>query len=84
MSEDFDSKRPDHPDFMDHSELKKERFSGLRANALSSELEVWLDGEIKKTISAEQIAKHGDAAIAVAIEDVFLLTDVAMDKGVML
>ena len=26
MSEDFDSKRPDHPDFMDHSELRKRDF----------------------------------------------------------
>jgi len=47
MSQDFDSKRPDHPDFMDHSELKKAGFSGLRSNALSSELEIWVDGEIR-------------------------------------
>ena len=78
MSQDFDSKRPDHPDFMDHSELKKARFSGLRSNALSSELEIWVDGEIRKRISALALAKDGDGLIAIAMEDIFGLHDVAI------
>ena len=78
MSEDFDSKRPDHPDFMDHSELKKAGFSGLRSNALSSELEIWVDGEIRKRIAASALAEHGDGLIAIAMEDIFGLHDVAI------
>lgn len=78
MSQDFDSKRPDHPDFMDHSELKKEGFSGLRSNALSSELEIWVDGEIRRRITSEALAAHGDGLIAIAMEDIFGLHDVAI------
>lgn len=78
MSQDFDSKRPDHPDFMDHSELKKARFSGLRSNTLSSELEIWVDGEIRRRITSEALAKDGDGLIAIAMEDIFGLHDVAI------
>ena len=34
-----DFKRPDHPDFMDSSELKKAKWSGIRNNSLSGDLE---------------------------------------------
>jgi hypothetical protein len=78
MSQDFDSKRPDHPDFMDHSELKKAGFSGLRSNTLSSELEIWVDGEIRRRITSVALAEHGDGLIAIAMEDIFGLHDVAI------
>ena len=41
-----DFKRPNHPDFMDASELKKAKWSGIRNNSLSGDLECWIDGEI--------------------------------------
>ena len=37
-------KRPDHPDFMDSSELRKIHFSGIRHNSISDEMEIWVVG----------------------------------------
>ena len=42
--DDFDSKRPDHPDFMGASELKKAEFSGIRHNSLTDQTEIWKVG----------------------------------------
>ena len=79
--DDFDSKRPDHPDFMDTNELKKREFSGIRYNSLSEQLEIWRDGEIAKIILASQLKQAEDmnALIAIAMEDVFGIPDVAID-----
>ena len=41
-----DFKRPNHPDFMDSSELKKKKWSGIRHNTISGDLECWVEGEI--------------------------------------
>ena len=46
--DDFDSKRPDHPDFMDASELKKREFCGLRHNKLSNQMEIWKLGKLPR------------------------------------
>lgn len=40
-------KRPDHPDFMDSSELKKKEFSGVRLNKISQEWEIWTVGDLR-------------------------------------
>lgn len=45
-----EDKRPDHPDFLTTSELKKKEWSGLRLNSLIDTYEFWVAGEIKKTI----------------------------------
>jgi len=37
-------KRPDHPDFMDSTELATMRFTGMRHNSISDYMEVWIDG----------------------------------------
>jgi hypothetical protein len=37
-------KRPDHPDFMDSSELAGIEFSGLRHNSISDYMEFWVLG----------------------------------------
>ena len=50
-------KRPNHPDFMTSSELKKAEWSGVRQNELSREWEFWIVGEIVKRV-------HEDAVIA--------------------
>jgi hypothetical protein len=44
-------KRPDHPDFMDATELKKTKFSGLRANQVGLQTEIWVLGEIVVAVS---------------------------------
>lgn len=54
MMEDF--KRPDHPDFMTSSELKKIGWSGIRHNALTEEQELWTDGDLRLAISTRLIA----------------------------
>ena len=41
-----DFKRSDHPDFKDSSELKKERWNGIRNNSLSGDLECWVEGAV--------------------------------------
>lgn len=78
-TEDFDSKRPDHPDFMATSELKKSEFSGIRVNSLSGDTEIWVAGEIRKVVDKRLLAEHPNAAMANAMEDVFGLTDVGIE-----
>ena len=42
--------RPNHTDFMDSAELKKQQFTGVRQNEISREWEFWILGEIKTRI----------------------------------
>lgn len=64
--------RPNHPDFMDASELKAMNFSGVRHNSLSDDTEIWIDGERVKIISAvaRSINPH---AVEEAFQEVFKL-----------
>jgi len=80
-TDDFDSKRPDHPDFMATSELKKSEFSGVRVNSLSGDTEIWVAGEIRKVVDKRLLAEYSNAALANAMEDVFGLTDVGIEGG---
>ena len=78
---DFDSKRPDHPDFMDANELKRLGFSGLRHNQLSNQMEIWVCGSIAKVIPQKLMDQAVDknAVIAMALEEVFGIYDVAIE-----
>lgn len=67
-------KRSDHNDFATTSELKQRRFSGWRVNKLSMENELWVDGEIKATVSAEEEARDPMACVRKQLE-VFKLHD---------
>ena len=42
--------RPNHPDFMDSSELKRMEWTGVRQNEISREWEFWIVGEIKERV----------------------------------
>ena len=46
MMEIEDFKRPNHNDFKDSSELKKEKFNGIRHNSLTEDMECWIEGEV--------------------------------------
>ena len=46
-----DVKRSDHPDFATTSELKKQLWSGVRLNSITSDYEFWVNGEILKIVS---------------------------------
>ncbi len=43
-------KRPNHPDFMTSSELKKMEWTGVRQNEITREWEFWIVGEIKERV----------------------------------
>lgn len=64
-------KRPDHPDFMTASELKKKEFSGVRRNSLTNHWEIWLVGELKAFGDEKDVN-----AFAAAYEEIFALNDV--------
>lgn len=73
MSEkDFESFRPVHPDFMDFHELRRYKFSGQRRNSIDGSIEIWIDGEIKRVVSAIELELNPETALAKALEEVFL------------
>lgn len=71
--------RPNHPDFMDSSELKKAEFSGLRQNSISGDMEIWVAGQRRKTVSlvSMQLDKH---AVEKAYAEVFGLDQCIVKK----
>lgn len=73
MTEDF--KRPNHPDFMDASELRKEGFSGVRINSLSQDWEIWIDGERKALGSQADID-----AFLTAYKEIFLCKETELQS----
>lgn len=59
-----EEKRPNHPDYATAVELKAMGFSGIRYNTLVSEVEIWVEGRMAKSLPApnmqpepEQLAK---------------------------
>jgi len=71
-AESMDFKRPDHPDFLDSSELKKKEFSGVRINKISNEWEIWTVGDLR----AHGPAKDQEAFMK-AYADVFMIENIA-------
>jgi hypothetical protein len=65
-------KRPDHPDFMDAAELKVAKFSGYRQNSLSKDCEIWVEGEMKRSISPTEL-QFNHNAINEAMQEIFAL-----------
>lgn len=65
-----DFKRPNHPDFMDSSELKKIKFGGLRDNTLTGDKELWIEGEVVKAITANEL-RLNPHAVTDAMEEFF-------------
>ena len=77
---DPESKRPDHPDFMDYYELKARKFNGIRVNELNKDTEIWIDGEIRKRLSEAEMFYDPELKIAEAYRELFLLnSDVLME-----
>jgi hypothetical protein len=69
-------KRPDHPDFHTSAELKKNQFSGTRANSITQEWEIWILGELR----AKGPLRDQDAFMR-AYADVFALDNVLFIKA---
>lgn len=68
-------KRPSHPDFCDTSELKKQKFSGVRHNKILDSMEIWIEGEIKTTMTVAEMVLN-PAKWEAAYADAFSLYDV--------
>lgn len=65
-------KRPTHNDFKDSSELKAEKFTGVRKNSLNGEIEIWTEGDLRASISELQL-KVNPYAYAEKYAEVFAL-----------
>lgn len=50
-------KRPNHPDFMTSAELKNSGWSGMRDHKMAMEYEIWIVGEMVKSVSYMEVAK---------------------------
>lgn len=63
--------RPNHPDWKDSSELKKDKFSGTRHNRITHEFEIWTLGDLRAHVPVRD-----REACKKAYEDVFGLNKV--------
>lgn len=57
-----ESKRPDHLHFMRSDELAREKFSGVRQNNITEEVEVWVVGEIALRVTKADLLRNPDLA----------------------
>lgn len=73
--------RPEHNDFATTSELRDREYSGLRYNALTEEVEIWLVGTVAKVIKAPGCRPDPEVLDAAYIE-VFGVSIRDMDIGV--
>lgn len=78
MTELVDFKRPTHNDFATAKELRERNFSGIRNNSLNDSFEIWLDGDLKASVSQEALAIN-PRAIEEAYSTVFMLDRVMPD-----
>ena len=63
-------KRPNHPDFMTSSELKKIEFTGIRQNNIALQWEFWILGNVERTVSFQAV-KNDPLALTKAHMEVF-------------
>ena len=74
-----DFKRPNHPDFMDSTELRKMHFSGMRTNSITEDFEVWVNGYCVTAVPKQTVALD-PLAINKAMQDAFDLHNVMPDS----
>jgi len=71
--EDFD--RPKHNDFATTEELKKDKFSGVRNNSITSCIEIWTVGDIRASVPNDD-----PDALSKAFEDIFGMSIMRIEK----
>ena len=49
-----DFRRPNHPDFLTSSELKRIEFSGIRHNSITNNIEIWTLGDLRAECRTEE------------------------------
>lgn len=64
--------RSKHNDFATSSELKERKFGGWRINKLTDTMELWIEGEVVRTVTAAQLLADPDA-VNKAYKDFFQL-----------
>lgn len=67
-----DYKRPNHRDFMDSTELKKDNFTGMRHNSITDSVEIWVLGEKVRTVTNFELQTNR-RAIVKALSDEFAI-----------
>lgn len=72
-------KRPNHPDFMDSSELKKIEFSGVRINKLAQQIECWILGEVQFSSPLSEYEKNPGKFYA-KYADRFCIDEIAVEE----
>ena len=69
--------RPDHNDFATALELKERGFSGLRHNSITDAMEIWTEGDLRRSISRSELALNPDL-LDTALAETFCLDDVSV------
>ena len=70
-------KRSNHNDFATTLELKDRKFSGIRHNSITGNVEIWTEGDLRKSVSALDVIEN-EFAIEKAMEEVFAIREVRM------
>jgi hypothetical protein len=77
------SKAPDrdrnNPNLMTSLELKEAKWSGFRVNKITSQLEIWILGDIRGEITDEMYSKNPNV-IKEAVERLFQLKEVQIAR----
>lgn len=61
-------KRSDHADFATSSELKERKFDGWRQNKLMDVVELWVNGEVVRTVTTAELQRDAQACEKVYAE----------------
>lgn len=70
-------KRSDHNDFATAAELKERKFSGIRNNSIAQTVEIWTEGDLRKSVSTLAVMQD-EFAIEKAFEEVFAIKEARM------
>ena len=70
-------KRSNHNDFATTAELKERKFSGIRNNSIAQTVELWTDGDLRKSVSVLEVIQD-EFAIEKAFEEVFAVKEARM------
>ena len=61
-------KRPNHPDFWNTEECKKNKLTGVRCNRMALRWEFWILGEMAKEVTFQAVALDSKALVKAHVE----------------
>lgn len=68
-------KRPNHPDFWDTTECKKNKLTGVRQNRMAMQWEFWILGNLERTVSFLAVSIDKDALTKAHAEVFHMIPD---------